>query len=257
MNKNNLIILLVVLFLSNKSPAQDTLSGSDVFPAGISMNYGMGSYSHKDEYISEEKYSGWLPYFSFGWARVHERYVYRLEMAYRESSEIKNHNARADITQFTLNQGFIYPLRARTMFKRDLFLWIGPSSDVYFFYNKPKIAVSGFDYAQSFALLMSLGLNAEGIYPVKPHLQLESSIRLTILSIGGRMVDNEEDGQSPARLLTSLSGLYSSFDLGVRYYLFNRFSVKLAYRFELTRISKWMPLLSASDNLIFGMTYKF
>ena len=257
MQKNPLLFFLLILYLSSNISAQDTLSDLYSFPSGITLKYGIGHYSHKDQYISEEKYTGTLPYLSFGWARKHNRYVYRLEMAYRESSKIKNHNVTATVTQLTLNQGFLYPMREMTLLKKSLFLWIGPFGEFYFFYNKPDIAVSGFDYAQSFAALLSLGLNAECIYPVKQKFQVESSLRFTVLSFGGRMVDNEEDGQSPVGLLTMLSGLNSSFNIGARYYLLNRLSVKLTYRFELTRISKWMPLLSASDNLIFGMTYKF
>ena len=100
-------------------------------------------------------------------------------------------------------------------------------------------------------------MNAECIYPVNKKFQTESSLRFTLLSVGGRVIDNEEDDQSPARLLTLLSGLHSSFDLGARYYFISRLSVNLAYRFELTRISKWEPLFVASDNVIIGMTYRF
>jgi len=257
MQNNLLLVILSILYLSSNISAQDTLPDSKIFPSGITLKYGTGRYSHKDQYISEEKYAGTLPYISFSWTRKHNRYVYYLEMAYRESSDVKNHNVSANITHFTLNQGFLYPLRKMTMFNKGLFLWIGPSSEFYFFYNKPDIAVSGFDYAQSFAVLFSLGLNAVCIYPVNNKFQVESLLRFTVLSFGGRMVDNEEDGQSPARLLTLLSALNSSFDLGARYYFFNHLSVNLAYRFELTRISKWEPLLAASDNVIVGLTYRF
>jgi hypothetical protein len=254
---NHLLVLLSIFYLSCNLSAQDMPNDSIIFPSGITLKYGTGHYSHKDQYISEEKYTGTLPYLSFGWARKHNRYVYRLEMAYRGSSDIKNYNVTATVTQLTLNQGFLYPLREMALFKRNLFLWIGPSSEFYYFYNKPHIAVSGFDYAQSFAALLSLGLNAECIYPVNKKFQTESSLRFTLLSVGGRVIDNEEDDQSPARLLTLLSGLHSSFDLGARYYFISRLSVNLAYRFELTRISKWEPLFVASDNVIIGMTYRF
>jgi hypothetical protein len=105
--------------------------------------------------------------------------------------------------------------------------------------------------------LFSLGFNVEAIYPIKSEFHLESSLRLTVLSLGFHLVDNEEDDQSAVKLLTLFSGLNSSIDLGVRYYLLDRLSVKLAYKFELTRFSAWDPLLSASDNLIIGLTYSF
>jgi len=236
---------------------QDSLNCQSTFPSGITIEYGFGNYSVKDEYISKEKYSGTLPYYSIGWARHHDTYVYRLDMYYSNSNNIKNYNVTTNITQFTLNQGFLYPLKNISLFQKNLYLWLGPSTEFFFFYNDQNIAVAGFDYAQSLAGLFSVGLNINGIYPLRHNLQLESSLRLTVLSLGFRMVDNEEDDQSAVKILTLFSGLNSAFDLGARYYLFNRLSVKLAYKFELTRISAWDPLLSASDNLIIGLTYSF
>ena len=255
--KTIIIISAIILFITVESPGQDTLNYKTVFPSGISVGYGTGSYSVKDEYISKEKYSGTLPYFSFGWVRKHNKYVYRLKMAFRNSNDIYNHNVSTDIYQFALNQGFLYPLKKMTLFKKDLFIWLGPSVEFFFYYSKPNIAVGGFDYAQSLAGLFAAGFNTDVIYPLKHNFQLESSLSLTVLSLGFRIVDSDEDDQPPVNPLTLFSGLNSSFDLGARYYLFNRLSVKLTYKFELTRISAWDPLLSASDNLIIGLTYKF
>ncbi len=255
-NKFTSICFAILICVANL-PGQDSLDCKRTFPSGITIEYGFGNYSLKDEYISKEKYSGTLPYYSIGWARHHETYVYRLDMSYRNSNNIKNYNVTTNITQFTLNQGFLYTLRNISIFQKNLYLWLGPSTEFFFFYNDQNIAVSGFDYAQSLAGLFSIGLNINGIYPLRYHLQLESCLRLTVLSLGFRRVDNEEDDQSAVKLLTLFSGLNSSFDLGVRYYLLDRLSVKLSYKFELTRISAWDPLLSASDNLIFGLTYSF
>lgn len=257
MKQKLLIFYLMLLFMSRTITAQDPEPNLTVFPSGITLKYGIGRYSLKDQYISEEKYSGTLPYLSFGWARKHDRYVYRLEMTYRESDRIKNNNVSTGITQLSLNQGFLYPLREMSLFRKDLFLWIGPSAEFYYLDNIPEIAVTGFEYAQSFAALLSLGLNTEGICRIRSGLYAESSVRLTLLSVGVRMVDNEEDNQSPVSLLTPFSGINASFDLGARYYILKRLSVRLAYRFEVTRISKWTPLLSASDILIAGLTYQF
>ena len=258
MKINLKIILSALTFLiAGQVSGQDSLSNLDVYPAGISFEYGIGNYSVKDEYISKEKYSGTLPYFSFGWVRKHNKYVYRLKMAFRNSNDIYNHNVSTDIYQFALNQGFLYPLKKMTLFKKDLFIWLGPSTGFYFYYSKPNIAVGGFDYAQSLAGLFAVGFNTDVIYPLKHNFQLESSLSLTVLSLGFHIVDSDEDDQPPVKPLTLFSGLNSSIDLGARYYLFNRLSVKLTYKFELTRISPWEPLLSASDNVIIGLTYKF
>ena len=173
LTKTNLkIILYAVAFLiAGQASGQDSLSYFSVYPAGISFEYGIGNYSVKDEYISNEKYSGTLPYYSFGWVRKHNKYIYRLEMAYRNSNDIDNYNVSTDINQFALNQGFLYPLKKIRLFKNDLYIWLGPSAEVFFYYSKPNIAVSGFDYAQSFAVLFAGGFNSDVIYPLKPNFQ--------------------------------------------------------------------------------------
>ena len=222
--KAKIIISAISLFIAINSHGQDTINNSNSYPGGISIKYGLGSYSVKDEYISKEKYSGKLPYYSFGWARKHNKYVYRFEMEYRNSNKINNYNVSSDITQLRLNQGFLYPLRKKLLFQKDLFIWLGPSTDFFLYYSKPYIAVTGFDYAQSFAGLFSLGFNADVIYPLNQNFQLESSLRLAVLSLGWRMVDSEEDDQSPVKPLTLFSGLTYSFNLGARYYIFNQFS---------------------------------
>ena len=247
----------IAILMSFRLLGQDSQFPVSLYPEGITVSYGIGSYSLIDEYISGERYSGGLPLLSINWARLHDRYTYQLELEYRGSQGIENYNVSTGITQFTLNQGFLYPLKKSSLFRKDLYAWIGPSTEFFLLYNKPEIAVSGFDYAQSFAGLLSLGFKGDVVYSLNPEFFVETSLRLSLLSLGLRMVDSEEDDQSPVKPLTSFSGLNSSFDLGIRYYLFYHLSVKLAYKFEFTRISAWEPLKSASDNLVFTLNYRF
>jgi len=248
------LICLVILFIVKNSTGQDTMVQPQIFPSGISIEYGIGKYSVRDEYISKEQYSGSLPLYSVGWVRAHNKYVYKLDFTYRNSNQIKNNNVSTNITQFTLNQEFLYPLRTASLFKKDLYFWLGPSTEIFVYNNDQDIAVSGFDYAQSMAGMISLGINVDAIYPLKRKLSLESSLRLTVLSLGFRSVDSEEDDQSNVKPLFLISGLNASLDLGARYYLLNRLSLILAYKFEITSISAWEPLLSASNNLVIGLT---
>lgn len=251
------LISISVFIFANLIYSQDSANQQTVFPNGISAVYGLGKFSVRDEYISKEKYSGTLPNFQVNWLRFHNNYGYALSLEYRGSTKIKNNNVSANIYQFTLNQGFLYPMTKMSLFTSDIFVFIGPSTELYFYYNKQNIAVSGFDYAQSFAAMFSVGINSEIIYPLRKNLQAEGSLRLSILSLGFRIVDSEEDDSTPVKLLTPLSGTNASFKIGMRYYLFENLSLKLAYKLHLTRISAWNPLLSASDNAIISMAYEF
>jgi len=256
-NKLFFTVLFVIISVKSELYAQDSLKSSNNYPYGISLEYGIGNYAVTDEYISKEKYSGKLPYYKIGWSRLHENYVYYLGIEYRNSSEIKNYNVSADIYEFSLNQGFIYSLPTFTFLDKNVYTYLGPSTELFFYYNKQNIAVSGFDYSQSFAALFSLGLCTELIYPILDDFNIEGSIRFTVLSLGFRSVDSEESDVSPVKPLTFLSGINGMLYIGTRYYLFENLSLKFGYRFSSTRIDAWDKLLTASDNLIFGLTYGF
>jgi len=259
MNKNHFHLLLaVLLLLFTESPwGQDSLYQSSIYPEGISIEYGIGSYAVTDEYISTEKYSGPLPYYSITWSNQHSDYVYHLKLDFRNSSEIKNNNVSTDIYQFTLNQGFDYALPKFSLFNKDAYLYLGPSTELFFYYNNQNIAVSGFDYAQSIALLISLGASSELFYKIWDDFNIESSLSFSVLSLGFRMVDSEEEDMSPVKILTLISETNLVFRFGPRYYLLDNLSIKATYLFNLTRISAWEPLLSANDNIVFTLTYGF
>jgi len=259
MNKNHFYFFLAVLLLlfTGSLLGQDSLNHRSIFPEGITLEYGIGSYAVTDEYISEEKYSGSMPYYSINWTNQHADYVYHLNLNYQYSSEIKNYNVSTDIYQFTLNQGFSYTLPKFTMFEKDAYLYLGPSTELFFYYNNQNIAVSGFDYAQSIALLISLGASSELFYKIWDDFNIESSLSFSILSLGFRMVDSEEEDVSPVKILTLISATNLVFNVGPRYYLLDNLSIKASYLFHLTRISSWEPLLSASDNVVFTLTYGF
>lgn len=251
------LVLSLFLMVFTDIRAQDSSNIKTSFPEGITVEYGIGSLAVTDEYISGEKYSGPIPYYSLGWAKQHSDYVYHLKLDFRNSSEIKNYNVSADIYQFTLNQGFNYALPEFTIFDKDVSLYLGPSTEIYVYYNRQNIAVSGFDYSQSFVLLISGGISSELYYKLWDDLNLEGTLGFGVLSLGFRMVDEEETDEKPVKILSLFSGTNLTFTFGPRYYLFENLSVKASYLFHLTRVSSWEPLLSASDNVILTLTYGF
>ncbi|MBN1155647.1 hypothetical protein JXB12_12085 [candidate division KSB1 bacterium] len=247
-----LSLFLVTIF---DLSAQDSPNQRLIFPHGISLEYGIGGYAHTDEYISKEKFSGNLPYYKASFINYHEKYLYQIGIEFRSASDIKNYNVSAEVYQFSLNQGFLYPLPEFHLLSKKAYAYIGPSTEVFIYSNVLNIAVSGFDYAQSYAGLFSLGLNSALIYPLSDNFYIETSLNFDVLSLGFRMVDLEENDESPVKPLTLFSGTNGAFKLGIRYYLSHKWSVKASYLFAATRISSWEPLYAASDNLVFTITY--
>lgn len=250
-------VLSLILLLFTDIRAQNSNDKKTSFPEGITFEYGIGNLALTDEYISSEKYSGPIPYYSIAWASQHTDYVYHLKLDFSNSSDIKNYNVSTDIYQFTLNQGFSYALPEFTIFDKNLNMYIGPTTEIYFYYNRQNIAVSGFDYSQSFLVLISGGICSELYYKLWDDLNVEGTLEFSLLSLGLRMVDMEETDEQPVKILSLFSGTNLVFKFGPRYYLFDNLSVKASYLFHFTRVSSWEPLLSASDNVILTLTYGF
>lgn len=252
-----LLASFLVLSLSINTLGQESSNQNLLSPPTISIEYGLGNYSVKDEYISKEKYSGSLPFYKISWINPQQNYIYHFSLDYGYSSEIKNYNVSADIHQFTLNQGFSYTLPSFSLFDKDVYTYLGPSTEIFFYYNKQNIAVSGFDYSQSIVALISAGITSQLYYKLRADLNIEGSLDFSVLSLGIRSVDTEESDETPAKILTLISGTNLNFKIGPRYYLLDNLSIKAAYLFHLTRISSWEPLLSASDNVVLTLAYGF
>lgn len=257
--RSNLTVILIGTFILTSAAVlrgQDELFETPRFPSGISAGISFSGLALKDQYISHEKYSGPLWSYNLGWARKHDKYVYRLNFEYGFSKQLKNNNARSQVTLVALRQGFLYPLKASKLFNKELFIYLGPSADFSYYQHDPVVAIHGFEYVHSVLTMFSLGFNADFIYPITNRYQLESAVSLSILSLGIRSVDDEESDESMAKLLPIFEVLKGSFDLRNRFYIFQKLSASLGYRFQITNINAWDPLVYARDEITFGLNFK-
>jgi hypothetical protein len=257
--KSRIIISACILLLALESPGQDTINNKTVFPSGISVGYGQGLFFVRDEYISEEKYSGTLPYLNVEWVRFHNKNAYRLEFEYRNSSNIKNNKISAEVMQFVFNQDFIYPVGNFPMFSRNVYAYLGPSAQFFFYNIKYNFGQPGtFISPKTFGIIGSLAINTEFICPVNKKLRIEGLMRSNLLSFSGKDYDERKYENEPGpTLLTVFTATKFDFDLSVRYYIVNRVSTAFRYRFDLLRIHKWDPYIASSNNLIISLNYTF
>ncbi len=256
--KNEIVLISLLLvgsgFMNEVKSQSEPVSGLR-HRRGLTVEFGRGGYAITDENISREKYAGSIPWVGVEWARDHTRNHFRLGFEALNSSSIRNHNVTTTITQVSLHQAFLYPLSDLRLFKRDATLLLGPSTEFFILMNSQDIAVAALGFAQSIAALISVGVRSELTIPLTSRIQAEGSLRAGVLSLAARMVDDERTDEPPARLLTALSGTHVVFRLGIRYSLSERWSCRLAYASDITRISSWNPLLSASDFLNLSLTW--
>jgi hypothetical protein len=250
------LVAVQLLFTPSSLFAQAAPAENLWLQSGISLQVGVGRYSVRDEYISSEKYSGTLPSFTASWSRLRTRGGYRIGVEHRHSSEIRNNNISAAITQFSLDLDYLYRIATPSLFSRDAYLLLGPSTGFFMYFSELNIVYSELEIPYSFAVLVPLGVNSSLIWPMSERLQLAGSVRASVFSLGLRMIDIAEDADevSPLRFLTVGSGTNASLGLGVRFFLMSRLSLEVGYELQVLRVRPWDSLLSASDNLLAGIT---
>ena len=251
------ILVVALLFgCADFLPAQAPAAQRVLPPTGFSLQYGLGQYALRDEFISRERYSGLLPRVSVEWARFHGKWGYRMVFEFRRGTDIRNNNVATEILHAALYRDYFYPLGRKSLFGNDAYLFLGPATGIHVYNNDQQIADQGaFDFDHSEATLFSLGLNAMAVVPFRPHLQIEGSLRLSLLAMGVRSIDVVEDEGSTGGILTTLSGTDPTAECGIRYFVKDRLSLKAAYQLQVLHISKWNPLLSVSDNLTISVSY--
>ena len=253
------IIISAISLITLQTPAQDTINHKTSFPSGIFLGYGQGLYAVKDEYISKEKYSGTMPYYNVEWVRFRERNGYRLEFEYWKTTDISNNKISAEAQQFNFNQDFIYPIGNFPLFSRNVYAYLGPSVqlfyyEIYYHFVSPGTFIS----PTTFGIIGSLGINTEFIYQVHDKLKVEGFLRSNLISFSGKKIDEDKYvNESSPTLLTVFTATKLDVDLSLRYYLIDRVSVSLGYRFDLSRINKWDPYIAASNNIIVSINFRF
>jgi hypothetical protein len=246
----------LTVVLSHCTLAQDTTGHRSAYATGLSFQTGLGTIALRDEFISREKYSGGLSHFGVGWSRFHGDHAFEFTLDYARSSTIRNFNASTTITQFSLRQAFLYPLPRFRLFSRDAYVFLGPSAELSVFLNEPQVAVANPNFTESVAALLSLGVSSEVIAPLGHGFQTELSMQVSVLSLGIRVVDPEEDDVSAAKLLTPVSGLIGEARVAVCY-RFNRYlSAVISGGVHVLRISSWDPLVTVNNDLAIGLTLR-
>lgn len=256
---SRILSLAGLILLTLEVIGQDTINHKTIFPSGVSLGYGQGIFAVKDEYISNEKYSGTLPYLNLEWRRFHNKNAYHLEFKFQRSTNISNNNISAKVIQFAFNQDFLYTIGRFPLFSRSVYAYLGPSVQFFFYDIDYNFAQPGsFISPNTFGIIGSLGINCAFIYPVNKKLLLEGFLRSNVLSFSGKKIDEYKyaDESSPVLLFVSTATKIDS-DISIRYYLSKRVSASLGYKFDLSRINKWDPYVAASNSLIISINLTF
>lgn len=224
------------------------------FPSGFTFALGAGRYAVRDDYISSRRYTGTLPYLWASWSHFRGDSGYRLGFGYGNSSKIANYRLSTTINDASLSLDYFYRVAHFRLLSRDARLYLGPSAGFFLYINEPDLGGNVLDLAVSFAALLSAGVNGQVILPLSDRLYAAAALRATVLSLALRMVDLVEDDESPAGLLTPVSGTRATFGFDLHYTLLKHLTIGVGYELAVLRVSAWDHLASASDNLFLQVT---
>lgn len=256
---NKIVLALIVIGCGASSlDAQILRKGADLLDDGLSITGGTGRFAIVDDYISDQRYEGTLPFFAVGWLHSRDSSAYRLGFEYRNSQDVANHNVSASITLASLNLDFFYYTGDFAFLGRKIFTFVGPSTEMYLYYRQQNIASGGaaVEDVYSMALFFSGGINSTFVLPLSRRFAAEWSAELNLLAFGGRIPNMEESSGTFVKFVTSFSGVRGNTRIFLRYDLMNNVSIKVGYRFELCQSSSWDYMIAASDNLLLTLTYR-
>jgi hypothetical protein len=82
-------------------------------------------------------------------------------------------------------------------------------------------------------------------------------IRLSLLSIGSKSLDDNRHDIKLPKLFTPFSALNTKFSLSVRYFIIDSVSIKGVYNLGIYQIKAWDPFLASNNFLIASFAYHF
>jgi len=152
--KNKIILFNILFFINSALYCQDT-NFNKASINGLSLYYGIGQIGIRDEYISNEKYSGTANCFGAYWTRDHGKYLYKIGIEYLYSNELKNNNISSRTKNMFFHQAYIYKIQN----DKKSMLALGPSVSISFLENSPNIAGNSINSVAGF-----LHLGLDGLY---------------------------------------------------------------------------------------------
>ncbi len=255
MNKYLIGAVVILLLFVPATKAQESSSVNEYIDNGLTFNAGYDIIAVKDEFISQEKYTGTSPSFLLDWTGMYDSSGFHLSFGIISSAKVNNYNVSAEVTEAALNLAYVYPIGNIKLFNREIKLFLGPSPELFFHFRTEDIAKGAVFDAYSAAFLFSAGARLDMIMPVNKAWQLEGDIYSSLLSLGGKFINPLDHNTSMMKILTMFTGMSSYIEAAARYNLMKNISLRAGYKFSFVRISAWDYFISAKDDFNFSLTY--
>ncbi len=222
-------------------------------PLGLTIEYGIGSTAIVDEYISQERYTGSMPFIGFWYGRVHEKSAYQLGLTFQQGENYKNYATTADFTRVSLNYDLFYSVKKFTLFTKSAVFSLGPSAE-YFEYEFNTNFVGNYS-AFSELIMVSLGMNLGVDYYISERFTTNLFLRTNILGVSAKTHDSRRFEDMDTKFLSLFTTNNINFDLSGKYKLLKFLSAGLKLKGQYTRSSSWDPSMTFTNSVLLFVTF--
>lgn len=264
MNKLSFIIIILQLSIILSSKGQELEIADTIFRKGITIQYGYGRYSIRDEYISQNRYSGTFPEYNIKWINYHRNHGFELNFCYGQSSKIKNYNAPTNIQEYSVSGKHLYPIKNFNLASRQNYLFFGPSWDFHFHLRNQNMATSIFTKTASLASFISGGININYTLKITPKALMEVSSGTNIFSLVARLPDLDIEEAKYLKFLVFPYAINAYIDFSLIYRISYAFSVGVGYHLRTIRVHStsytedyegWYGIMAVNNNVFFNISW--
>ena len=252
------LLLLAITAQTNRVSAQETQRTFDGLATGISIEGGVSLAGLKDDFISNQKYSGSSGYLRLSWSSSLGKSLFEVSMESLVAPSLSNNNLSTAFGSGSLSGALLFPLRPFSVAGRTGTLFVGPTWGFSLYLGKLDLSEGSFlNETASLTLLAPLGVRAGGVLGVSPRIHVEGWVGSSILTATLRSVDVVDDAGVAGGVLPFWSTQQVNGDLAARFQVSEKVEARLGYRMRLLRAQEWNPLLMVSDGLHLGVTIGF
>lgn len=224
-------------------------------PLGLSVEYGIGSSAIKDEYVSQERYTGSMNYIGFWYGRMNDQKGFQLGLTNQQGDDFKNYAIRADFSRVSLNFDQFFSIKEFKIFSKPSTWYFGPSVE-YFEYELINRFSSNHKVFSEY-IMVSMGINTFIDWNISEKFITTVFLRSNVVSVNHKLHDEQKYPEQEAKLQTFFVSNNINGDLFLRYKILKRISLGLKLKGQYTRSTGWDKSVSYTNSILLFVIVHF
>ncbi len=228
------IAIIIILISTAQLYSQENKTRN---PLGLTIEYGIGSSAIMDKYISQERYTGTLPYISVWYGRVHEKSAYQVGLTFQQDPDFKNHAITAELNRVSLNYDLFYKVKEMNVFDKPATLYIGPSMEYFEYELFNHFASNHWTFSEF--IMVSLGMNFTLDYHITDRFSTKFFLRTNVLGSTFKTHDDRKYKDKNNQFMTFFSANNINVDVMAKYKILKFLSTGFKLKGQYTRSTGW------------------